>query len=148
MSSDDVLLDAAVPGRGVCRRDAAWRARVIEAWDRQCAFCGFDGQLGVATAGLEAAHVRWHAFDGPDELDNGLSLCSLHHKLFDLGALGLTGDWAVSVSAAFTARTEAGRRTYELDGVALRPRPGTPLPAARHVRWHRDEVFKGRRLVA
>jgi hypothetical protein len=32
---------------------------------------------------------RWFAFDGPDTPDNGLALCSLHHKLFDLGALGL-----------------------------------------------------------
>ncbi|QHY96599.1 hypothetical protein SSPS47_15940 [Streptomyces sp. S4.7] len=27
--------------------------------------------------------MRWWAFDGPDEIDNGLCLCALHHKLFD-----------------------------------------------------------------
>jgi hypothetical protein len=36
----------------------------------------------------EAAHVRWFAFDGPDSLDKGLALYSLHHKLLDLGVLG------------------------------------------------------------
>jgi hypothetical protein len=34
--------------------------------------------------GIEAAHVRWFAFDRPDALDNGLALCALDHKLFDL----------------------------------------------------------------
>jgi predicted restriction endonuclease len=68
------------------RRSPAWRTAVLQAWDRQCAFCGYDGQLGGASAGLDAAHVRWFTFDGPDDLDNGLALCALHHKLFDLGA--------------------------------------------------------------
>jgi putative restriction endonuclease len=83
------LLPEAGAAPGERRRDARWRFAVLEAWDRQCAFCGYDGQFAGASAGVEAAHVRWFAFDGPDALDNGLALCALHHKLFDLGALGL-----------------------------------------------------------
>jgi putative restriction endonuclease len=130
------------------RRDPGWRAAVLQAWDRQCAFCGYDGQLAGATAGIDAAHVRWFAFDGPDALDNGLALCALHHKLFDLGALGLDASLRVQVSAAFTARTIAGRALYDLDGRPLAPRPGTSVPAAEHVSWHRREVFKGAPLLA
>ena len=125
------------------RREAGWPLRVIAAWDRQCAFCGFDGQLGMGSVGLEAAHVRWFNFDGPDHLDNGLALCALDHKLFDRGALGLSVDFRIQVSAAFSARTEAGRRVYELLGKSLQPRAGTPLPAARHVAWHTSQVFRG-----
>jgi putative restriction endonuclease len=33
-----------------------------------------------------------------DELDNGLALCSLHHKLFDRGVFGLDDDLTVVVS--------------------------------------------------
>jgi putative restriction endonuclease len=76
------------------RRSAEWRAAVVEAWDRQCAFCGYDGQLGGVPVGLEAGHVRWWSFDGPDELDNGLALCALHHKLFDRGVPGLDNEVA------------------------------------------------------
>jgi putative restriction endonuclease len=76
---------------------------VLQAWDRQCAFCGYDGQLAAASVGIDAAHVRWFAFDGPDALDNGLALCVLHHKLFDLGVLGLDRRLRVLVSAVFTA---------------------------------------------
>ncbi len=125
------------------RRDPGWRLAVLQAWDRQCAFCGYDGQLAGATAGLDAAHVRWFSFGGPDDVDNGLALCVLHHKLFDLGAIGLDDRLRVEVSEAFTARTAAGRALYELDGRRLSPRPGTRVPAAGHVAWHRRQVFKG-----
>jgi putative restriction endonuclease len=130
------------------RRDPAWRQAVLQAWDCQCAFCGYDGQLAGAVAGVDAAHVRWFAFDGPDELDNGLALCVLHHKLFDLGALGLDDNLRVTVSQHFTARTDTGRHVYDLHGRRLRPRRGTPAPADVHVGWHTREVFKGTPLAA
>jgi putative restriction endonuclease len=121
---------------------------VLDAWDRQCAFCGYDGQFAGASVGIEAAHVRWFAFNGPDSLDNGLALCSLHHKLFDLGMLGLSNGKRVMVSARFSARTLAGRAIYDLHGRALSPRPGTALPATNHVSWHAQQVFKGDPLAA
>lgn len=130
------------------RRDPRWRSAVLQAWDRQCAFCGYDGQLAGASAGIDAAHVRWFTFDGPDALDNGLALCALHHKLFDLGVLGLNLGLEVQVSASFSARTTAGRAVYDLHGLPLKPRPGTLVPAAEHLAWHRREVFKGEPLSA
>ena len=84
----------------------------------------------------------------PDDVDNGLCLCSLHHKLFDRGALGLDADLRVLVSSAFTARTRLGRAVYALHGHELTPRPGTAVPAAVHVAWHTREVFKGVALAA
>ena len=137
-----------VPGQPGRRRDPAWRAAVLQAWDRQCAFCGYDGQLAGASIGIEAAHVRWFAFDGPDTLDNGLALCVLHHKLFDIGVLGLDQRLRVLVSGAFSARTTAGREVYRLHGRELAPRPGTTVPAARYVSWHARQVFKGQPLTA
>jgi len=142
----DAGLTAAAAGRAPRRRDPLWRADVLAAWDRQCAFCGYDGQLVGASVGLDTAHVRWFAFDGPDDLDNGLALCVLHHKLFDLGVLGLDGAFRVLVSATFSARTAAGRSVYDLHGHELRPRParycpvgstspGTPARCSRASRW-------------
>src|SRR3712207_6456036 len=80
--------------------------------------------------------------------DNGLALCSLHHKLFDRGVLGLDGDLAVVVSRRFSARTPQGKAVYDLHGRPLRPRPGTPLPAETYVRWHTEQVFQGRSLAS
>lgn len=79
------------------RRSATWREQLLSAWDRQCAFCGYDGQLTGSPVGIEAAHVRWFNVGGPDTVDNGLALCSLHHKLFDRGVLGLSPGDAIQV---------------------------------------------------
>jgi putative restriction endonuclease len=130
------------------KRDANWRRQVVAAWDRSCAFCGFDGALHGAPVGIEAAHIRWFNFGGPDTLDNGLALCSLHHKLLDRGAVGLSDPGTILVSEAFSAVGATGRAVYELHGRELRPRPGTLLPADDFVRWHRQEVFKGNPLAA
>lgn len=140
MDPDDILAVGAakVPHR----RQSAWPGKVLAAWNRQCAFCGFDGQLGDAPVGIEAAHIRWFNYGGPDHVDNGLALCSLHHKLLDRGALGLNLDMRILVSEHFTSRTDCGQMVYELHQRPLRPRRGTPLPARAHVEWHTREVFK------
>lgn len=132
----------------VRKRDANWRRQIVAAWDRSCAFCGFDGALHGAPVGIEAAHIRWFNFGGPDSPDNGLALCSLHHKLLDRGAIGLRDPGTISVSESFSAVGAMGRAVYELHGRELRPRPGTALPAEEYVMWHRLEVFKGSPLAA
>jgi putative restriction endonuclease len=89
-------------------RSRAWALDVLAAWDRQCAFCGYDGQLGAAPVGLGAAHVRCFTHDGPDDLDNGLAACTLDHKLLDRGALGLTAEGRVRVSETYIAPVRRG----------------------------------------
>ena len=80
-------------------RDPLFRPRVLNAYGYRCAVCGLDANLDGATIGLEAAHVRWHSHGGPDEVSNGLALCPLHHKAFDVGAIGLVEDRTVAVSS-------------------------------------------------
>lgn len=130
------------------KRDVNWRHQIVAASDRSCAFHGFDGALGGAPVGIEAAHIRWFNCEGPDDLDNGLALHSLHHKLLDRGAIGLREPETVIVSSAFSAVGAAGRAVYELHGRGLRPRPGTVLPAPEYVMWHHAGVFKGDPLTA
>jgi putative restriction endonuclease len=148
LDPESVLNGPVVPrgrkGSRARRRNASWRADVLKAWNLQCAFCGYDGQFGTASVGLDAAHVRWFALDGPDTLDNGIAMCALHHKLFDFGVLGLTLNLGIQVSTTFTARTPAGQAIYELHGRdLLRPRPDATTPAEPYLIWHRTQVFKG-----
>ena len=126
------------------RRRAGFRSEILHGWRNRCAMCGYDGALGRDPAGLDAAHVFWHSQGGPDDADNGLALCSLHHVLFDLGALGLTGELTVRVSPHYVSRSEQGDRlVYSLDGKSLLdPVPRHPVPNAAHVAWHSDQVFK------
>ena len=60
--------------------------------------CNYSLRIGDSIAGLEAAHVKWHAFDGPDEINNGIALCSLHHKLFNLGAFTINLSYNIEIS--------------------------------------------------
>ena len=132
------------------RRDPRWRAQVLLAWGHTCAMCGYDGQVAGQPVGLEAAHVFWHSQGGPDELDNGLALCSLHHALLDLGVLGLSEAGTILVSGAFVARSAAAHASvFDLAGrPLLDPLPRRPSPALEYVAWHGREVFKGEPLSA
>ncbi|QKW22337.1 HNH endonuclease [Kitasatospora sp. NA04385] len=148
--ADTESLTGGVPGgareRAARRqRDRRMRELVLTAYEFQCAFCGYDGMLGASAVGLEAAHVRWWSFDGPDEVDNGLCLCSLHHKLFDKGVLGLGEGHRVLVSRRFVGRSEASRQqVLALAGrPVIGPQPGTAPIADRHRKWHADQVFHG-----
>jgi putative restriction endonuclease len=125
-------------------RRPGFRSEVLHGWRNRCAMCGYDGALGRDPAGLDAAHVFWHSQGGPDDADNGLALCALHHVLFDLGALGLTADLSIQVSPHYVACSEQGERlVYHLEGRSLLdPAPRHPAPSAQHVEWHSKQVFK------
>lgn len=114
------------------------------AYEYQCAFCGYDGALGRVSAGLDAAHVKWWAIGGPDAVDNGVCLCSLHHKLFDLGVLGVTEDWRIAVSGNFVGRSATSRdQVLALAGrSAARPQAIYAPPKPEYIGWHQRQVFK------
>ncbi len=124
-------------------RRAGFAEEVLQAYAYACAFCGFDGALGRNPVGLEAAHVRWHSQDGPDEVNNGLALCSLHHTLFDLGVLGLLPDLRIQVSRLYVARSRSGQTVDALHGRPVAaPGPGRPAVDPKFVLWHGQQVFK------
>ncbi|MER6628816.1 phosphorothioated DNA-binding restriction endonuclease [Streptomyces sp. NPDC000987] len=127
------------------QRDPRMRERVLIAYEYRCAFCGYDGRIGTVPVGLEAAHVRWWAFGGPDDTENGLCLCSLHHKLFDKGVLGVGDDHRILVSQRFVGHSAAAREhVTALAGRPLvGPQPGARPVAAAHREWHTRQVFHG-----
>ncbi|AWT44769.1 MULTISPECIES: phosphorothioated DNA-binding restriction endonuclease [Streptomyces] len=127
------------------QRDPKMRDLVLTAYEYRCAFCGYDGRIGAVPVGLEAAHVRWWAFGGPDAVENGLCLCSLHHKLFDKGVLGVGDDHRILVSQRFVGHSPAAREhVIALAGRPLiGPQPGVRPVAAAHRDWHARQVFHG-----
>jgi putative restriction endonuclease len=139
--------EATAPGRRP--RGSEFRPRVLRAYDHACAFCGYDGMLcGASTVlspvALAAAHVQWHALDGPDDVSNGLALCDLHHTLFDRGLLGIDAGRRIVVSPAFSGRSEAAQRIVrDLDQRPLRE-PSAPRErvADAYLGWHREQVYR------
>jgi putative restriction endonuclease len=126
------------------RRDPAFRKRVLTAYEFRCAVCGFDVRLAGASVALDAAHIRWVQAAGPDEEPNGLALCVLHHKLFDLGAFTVGKDGRVLVSEQAHGTGGFDESLMRHHGREAR-RPLRPEwnPNAAFLDWHVQEVFRG-----
>jgi putative restriction endonuclease len=146
---DTVGLAVAPVWRTDRKRDPQFRGRVLVAYEYRCAVCGFAVRLGPTPITLDAAHIRWHLARGPDVESNGLALCVLHYKLFDLGAFTLGPPWKLLVSDL--ANASEGFREALLRHHGLRVRtPQRPQwsPGAEYLDWHRREVFKGEARVS
>lgn len=126
------------------RRDPQFRERVLIAYEYRCAMCGYDGMMGRAAVGLEAAHVRWWSDGGPDTVDNAACLCSLHHVLFDKGVLGVTNDHEVQVSKRFVGRGATAKALVpDLAGrPMIEPQAGELPPSSTNLEWHASQVFR------
>lgn len=126
------------------RRDPEFRVDVLRAYEYRCAMCGYDGRLDSVSVGLDAAHVRWWACDGPDTIDNGLALCALHHRALDRGIVGISSEHRIRVSRRFHGGARARALIIDLAGAPLRPpQAGLPSLAGEYLDWHSREVFSG-----
>jgi putative restriction endonuclease len=139
-----VGLDLGTPKAGARKRNPQFRQRVLTAYVYRCAVCGFDVRLGTVPIALDAAHIKWHQAGGPDREGNGLSLCVLHHKTFDLGAFTLTAEGLLLVSdqAHGTAGFEEALLCHHGRRVRSPQRP-EHKPQAAFLGWHGREVLKG-----
>lgn len=136
------------PAWPAARRDPAFRGLVLDAYQRRCAFCGFSLRHGDGLIGVDAAHIRWHAFNGPDEVSNGIALCALHHRLFDLGILTLDSSMNLVVARGVNGEG-ADRLLDELSGRNIRlPREREYRPSEAHLHWHHREVFRDGKVTA
>ncbi len=126
------------------RRDPAFREKVLLAYQYRCCVCGHDLRLGRQTIGLEAAHIKWFQARGPDTVPNGLALCSLHHKVFDLGAFTvLPGTWQMVFSQHLNGSDDTARKILAYHGAGLiLPQSKEYMPRDEFLEWHRREVFK------
>jgi len=125
------------------KRDPRFRVEVMRAYRGQCAVCGFDGRLAGVPLGVQAAHVKWHSYDGPDSVSNGVALCSFHHLALDTGALGLDGAQRVIVSCDVAGGKRVEEQLYRYEGQLIQgPQPGMPALDMEFIDWHRAQVFK------
>jgi len=126
-------------------RDPYFRDKVLRAYEHSCAVCGFNVRLNRNLIAVEAAHIRWHQAGGPDREDNGIALCSLHHKLFDRGVFTISDQWHLLVSeeAYGTHGFEEWLMRYHGQPVRSPIRPEY-APRDMFLHWHIREVFKGK----
>lgn len=83
-------------------RDASFRARVLWAYERRCAFCCI--QLGI----VHAAHILPVPQTGStDETSNGICLCPTCHSAFDGNLIGMLEDGSIVVNRDKVNRLKA-----------------------------------------
>ncbi|MFZ3579475.1 HNH endonuclease [Virgibacillus sp. DJP39] len=73
-----------------------FRSALLKAYDSKCAFCNFK-----IPHALEAAHiVPWSESSDGEKLDiqNGVLLCSNHHKLFDNNIYYINSDLTIGIN--------------------------------------------------
>ena len=126
------------------RRNPNFRVNILKAYGNKCAVCGFDMTLRHQPVALEASHIRWHQAEGPDTEENGLALCSLHHKLFDRGAFTLSEQQEVLVSNDVDGSVGVEEWLMRFHGEKINlPQRQPYYPAPEFIGWHVKEVFKG-----
>ncbi len=142
---EDVLRSVGiVPRYEVSRRrhrDPSFSPKVLRAYGFRCAVCDFAVRINDEPIALEAAHIKWHEYRGPDVVRNGLSLCALHHRLFDKGAFTLSLDRKVIVTKSATGRgLNSSLGKFDAKPIIL-PTRTEEWPDPIFLKWHSREVF-------
>ncbi|MDE0086100.1 MAG: HNH endonuclease [Candidatus Poribacteria bacterium] len=125
-------------------RSFNFRNSVLRAYEYQCAVCGFEVRLGATPIALEASHIKWQSHSGPSKEVNGLCLCVMHHKLFDLGAFTLSKELHILVSDDVRGTKGFDEWLMDFHGEKITPpQKQIYFPDLEFIGWHVREVFKG-----
>jgi putative restriction endonuclease len=126
-------------------RDRVFRTRVLKAYDRRCAFTGFQFINGGGRAEVEAAHIKSVQDKGPDVVQNGLALSGTVHWMFDRGLLTIADNAEILLSSHIND-VDGVRKILRSDGRARFPDNEHDRPEPAFLRWHRENCFKGAAL--
>jgi putative restriction endonuclease len=107
----------------------AFRERVLEAYQRQCAFCRLRHEEL-----LDAAHIIPDTEPGGEPLvKNGLALCTLHHAAFDRYFIGVRPDFTIEVREDLRRERDGPTLVHAIQGLhdsrILLPRSSACRPA-------------------
>lgn len=113
----DAVVEDGTPEYG---RDPAFRRKIIEIYDHQCAACGLRIRLPTAKdiSFIDAAHLVPFAESRNDHPTNGLALCKNHHWAMDRHLIAPSPDMTWHVSKLLQSHRSNGEK--ELLGLAHR----------------------------
>jgi putative restriction endonuclease len=116
-----------------------FRGRIMLAYNQSCTVCALKhGRL------LDAAHIigddKPH---GVPIIDNGLSMCKIHHAAYDANLLGISPDYVVRINGDLMSEVDGPMLRYglqEMDGrpITLPKRPND-RPSAERLAERFDE---------
>lgn len=115
----------------------AFRTRVLHAYRTRCTVCRLrHGSL------LDTAHIVPDSYSGAPTVDNGLSLCKIHHSAYDQNMLGVSPDYRVHIATDLLAEEDGPMLRHglqEMDGTALTlPEYSQDAPSQENLAWRFD----------
>lgn len=88
----------------------AFRARVLSAYGVRCAVCNL--QMGAL---LEGAHITPDSDpNSSTKVNNGISLCTIHHSAYDAALLGIDTDFSIHIRADVMQESDGPMLKYGL----------------------------------
>lgn len=118
-----------------------FRARVIHAYEERCAMCRLP-----FTELLDAAHIKPDSQGGSASINNGLSLCKIHHGAYDSNIIGISPDYKIHVKESVLATFDGPTLQHsikEMNGETLRQIPAEKkLQPDRDLLAERFEAFR------
>ena len=124
-------------------RSAGFRQTIMGLYDYTCAVCRLRIVTMDGESATDAAHIIPFRTSKNDDIRNGISLCKLHHWVFDKGLISLSKTYQVLVSPLMSDRRPTEWMLTGLqDKSILLPENNQLYPAQDALAWHREEVLR------
>lgn len=113
-----------------------FREKVLEVYRRQCSFCMLKHEEL-----LDAAHIiPDNEPEGEPVIQNGISLCKIHHVAYDINIIGITPDYIIKVRADILDETDGPMLKHGLQELH-----GQPMHCPRNeIYWPRKDFLDRR----
>lgn len=104
-------------------RDRRFSEKVLSAYSHRCAFCGVQLRL------LDGAHILPVAHpDSNDRVTNGVALCALHHRAYDMSLVTFDQSYSILVREAALSQLVVDGRDGGLGAFQAALAPAILLP--------------------
>ncbi|MEM8569483.1 MAG: HNH endonuclease [Pseudomonadota bacterium] len=124
-------------------RDAAFRRKVLEAYDYRCAISGLCLRNGNGRPEVQAAHIRPVEHKGSDAVRNGLALSATVHWMFDRGLISVAEDLETILVSRNKVPSDVAARLISPTGKLIPPERARDEPHPANLTWHRENVVGG-----
>lgn len=122
-------------------RDHSFTSRVLNAYNYRCAFCNVQLNL------IEAAHIiPVNIETSTDETRNGIALCSLHHKAYDISLATFNERYQILINDNKIENLRRINRDGEIQRFRHELRPIINVPPANRDRPHVIYVARANRI--
>lgn len=127
-------------------RSPAFRRKVLDVYDSQCAACGLRIKLPEKDLTfVDGAHLIPFFVSRNDHPTNGIALCKNHHWAMDRFLIVPTPECLWEVSPVLDSRRSMGEKDLcDLDNrPLLPPHDDAFLPAKEALAWRADRLYRG-----